>query len=271
MQVATDSRRGLWNAVIQQALSDATSESQDPEARRERSRARAWFESMSADFAEVCELAGFEPSQVRRIALDHIAAIDTGTRGKTYTRRLITHAGETLSVSEWSKRTGLQCETLLNRIRAGWTYEQVVTLPKGARPSVARVRQQPLPTHRATRTKPRARRTPTNLITFNGTSLTVSGWAKRVGIGRTALHNRLKQGWPLERALTEGPAPMGPCGEPLEFNGEALPAKEWAKRLGIPVNTFQKRLSRSGRNVGLALTMPKGRGRSTTPSEISHH
>ena len=284
MSSATDSRRDLWNAVIQQALADATSDRQTDNARLERSRARTWFETQSADFAEVCELAGFEPSQVRRVALDHIAAIDAGTRDKTFTRKLITHDGVTLSVSEWSKRTGLTREALRNRIRAGWTDEQIVTLPQGSRPYDERVRPQALPTERVSRTKPRERHgidpakrnaiEPAKRITFDGRSLTISAWAVTLGISRTALHNRLAQGWPLERALSEGHAPKGPSGELIEFNGEALTVKGWAERLGIRPNTLSARLSRSGKDIELALTMPKGRGRGARKAvqvEISHH
>lgn len=39
-------------------------------------------------------------------------------------------------------------------------------------------------------------------ITFDGQTLTLGEWAERKGLTRTALEQRVKAGWPLERALT---------------------------------------------------------------------
>lgn len=47
-------------------------------------------------------------------------------------------------------------------------------------------------------------------IEFNGEKLTPNEWASRLGISRPALVFRLKNGWPLERALTEGRGVTGP-------------------------------------------------------------
>ena len=40
-------------------------------------------------------------------------------------------------------------------------------------------------------------------IAFNGRELCLSAWADEIGISTTALGNRLRRGWPLDRALTE--------------------------------------------------------------------
>jgi hypothetical protein len=61
------------------------------------------------------------------------------------------------------------------------------------------------------------------LITHDGVTLTLSGWAERLGIGKTALVYRLAQGWPVERALTEPLRPWGrhrPSPQPLRVPGE---------------------------------------------------
>lgn len=44
----------------------------------------------------------------------------------------------------------------------------------------------------------------TRLITFNGETHGLNEWARRIGINHTSLHNRIKNGWPLEKALTTG-------------------------------------------------------------------
>lgn len=47
-------------------------------------------------------------------------------------------------------------------------------------------------------------------IEFQGERLTIRQWAMRVGIAPGNLARRLKSGWPLERALTEGRGRTGP-------------------------------------------------------------
>jgi hypothetical protein len=44
---------------------------------------------------------------------------------------VLTWNGETLTLVEWSQRTGIQVETLLQRCRKGWSAEQVLTTPPG--------------------------------------------------------------------------------------------------------------------------------------------
>lgn len=44
----------------------------------------------------------------------------------------------------------------------------------------------------------------TRLITFNGQTMGLNAWAKQIGIGRQSLSDRLRRGWPLEKALTTG-------------------------------------------------------------------
>lgn len=39
-------------------------------------------------------------------------------------------------------------------------------------------------------------------ITFNGVTLTRSGWAKKLGISKTAIRWRINQGWPIEQVLS---------------------------------------------------------------------
>lgn len=45
----------------------------------------------------------------------------------------------------------------------------------------------------------------TKRITFNGTTLTQSDWARRLGGATNLIYRRLKDGWSLERALTTLP------------------------------------------------------------------
>lgn len=44
-----------------------------------------------------------------------------------------------------------------------------------------------------------------HMLTLNGETLCLTDWAKRLGLSKGALRGRLTSGWPIERALTEGP------------------------------------------------------------------
>lgn len=208
MADTSHSRRDLWRAVIQQAIADATNA--DRARQVERRQARAWFIDAGPDFEEVCALADHEPSQVRRVALEHIADVDRRRaaglpRKEKPTRKqtaLITHNGETLPLQAWSDRTGLRPCTIGWRLNAGWSVEEALS-PKAERTKAERpkVKSKDVPPIKAGfRGTPF--RKPSKLITFDGQTLTVAQWAARLGIGRTALWQRLANGWPLERALT---------------------------------------------------------------------
>lgn len=43
-------------------------------------------------------------------------------------------------------------------------------------------------------------------LTFQGETMTISRWSRRVGIGRATINHRLARGWTVEQALT---APIG--------------------------------------------------------------
>jgi hypothetical protein len=43
--------------------------------------------------------------------------------------RHITHAGETLTIAEWSERTGIQHTTITARLGMGWSPERALTAP----------------------------------------------------------------------------------------------------------------------------------------------
>jgi hypothetical protein len=44
----------------------------------------------------------------------------------------------------------------------------------------------------------------TRLIEFNGETMGLNAWAKRIGVHRQSLSDRLRRGWSLEKALTTG-------------------------------------------------------------------
>lgn len=60
----------LWQAVITQALMDASTNSVKPDARYIRHNALNWLLSRGKDFVTVCHNAGLEPEDVRRKAVE---------------------------------------------------------------------------------------------------------------------------------------------------------------------------------------------------------
>jgi hypothetical protein len=45
----------------------------------------------------------------------------------------------------------------------------------------------------------------TRRISFRGETMGINAWASRLGINKQSLSDRLRRGWPLEKALTMGP------------------------------------------------------------------
>lgn len=106
--------------------------------------------------------------------------------------------------------------------------------------------------------KQQANNRSTNVVLeHDGLRLTVAEWAIRLGVGDHVIHNRLKRGWPVGRAL------QGKCHEKdrvIEFRGQSKPASEWAGRIGLTLATFMARLH-AGWSVEEAVTVPKGKHR----------
>lgn len=89
----------------------------------------------------------------------------------------LTLDGDTLTISEWSKRLGVRFETIYGRIRRGLSVEDTLS----------------------THVRPIKR-----MLTFKGETLSVQGWATKLGIQRATLSRRLNAyGWSVERTLTE--------------------------------------------------------------------
>jgi hypothetical protein len=94
------------------------------------------------------------------------------------------YQGENLTIAEWSERTGLPFHVIRSRIVTyGWSAERALSTPK------------------VSRSKPR-HLTDLGCVTFQGETMTLPGWAIRLGIGYSTLHARIADlGWTVERAL----------------------------------------------------------------------
>lgn len=100
----------------------------------------------------------------------------------TRRNRILTFDGITQSVPDWADQLGISQKILHFRLRAGWTVEDTLTIPaNGRRPQCS------------------------HLLTFEGITLSVADWAKRLGISQETLHWRLSKKWSVERVLTTPP------------------------------------------------------------------
>lgn len=141
--------RQLWISVIALAVDDATADlvitsEPTPRAKR-RDQARRWLTTMSADFAEVCHLAGLDPSAVSEGARRTIeqndlrrpaprrSSIPQRVPGQKATAsgrgRRCAAFGEERTVPEWAELLGLSAPLIYERLKLGWSAEEALTAP----------------------------------------------------------------------------------------------------------------------------------------------
>lgn len=92
-------------------------------------------------------------------------------------------------------------------------------------------------------------------ITHNRITLTIGEWAEQSGVNRITLHNRIKAGWPLGKALSikhHGKAKL------ITFDGKTKSISQWERDLGLPIGCVKQRLGKCSWSVHKALTTPTG-------------
>lgn len=101
-------------------------------------------------------------------------ATPTEQARNTRRNKFLTLNGQTLTVAEWSEKTGINQSTLHTRMKIGLSDKDCLEIPiqKNKR-----------------------------LIAYNGETLSLTEWAKRLGLGVEAVRTRLQR-WPIEKALT---------------------------------------------------------------------
>ena len=94
---------------------------------------------------------------------------------------LLTVNGQTHTLAQWARMADISPTSLLHRLARGWDLEQAIK------------------TSALTDTTRR-----NNLdLTFEGQTLCLAEWARKTGIGPVTIRQRLKLGWPVEKALTK--------------------------------------------------------------------
>ncbi len=87
-------------------------------------------------------------------------------------------------------------------------------------------------------------------ITYKGKSLSISEWAKKTGLTKNLILQRLHKGWPPDQILFKEPQ------KKYTFNGESLTINEWSNKTGLSIKLIRSRLE-SGWSIERALTTPK--------------
>ncbi|WP_147435502.1 hypothetical protein [Paenirhodobacter hankyongi] len=103
-----------------------------------------------------------------------------------------TFEGETLTLEEWSARTGIKFHTLNGRLRSGWSVEEALTT------SVEEARER---SKAAATGGTWARGTPAKRLTHEGETLTLAEWSARTGLKVLTIKNRLRAGRSIAEAL----------------------------------------------------------------------
>ena len=84
------------------------------------------------------------------------------------------------------------------------------------------------------------------IIKFRGKEMSMSSWGKEIGIGKSAVSQRIsKLGWSVERALT---TPSVPNTERrvrlITWNGQTMSVRSWSLKLNIPYSVLLQRTRR---------------------------
>jgi hypothetical protein len=144
-------RQALWQEVLLRTIDEALLGPQMVPNRAKAIQlciqARAYLTRPSDDLTTVCSLAGIDPDAMMERMRAKIAAAPTpaevidgkrvsravmGKRKDHHprkrTKQTITYEGETLTLAEWSLRTGLAASTIYRRDSQGWTAHDTLTM-----------------------------------------------------------------------------------------------------------------------------------------------
>lgn len=97
---------------------------------------------------------------------------------RTSTAKTLTYEGQTKTIAQWSKITGISKIVLYMRERSGWNAERIITTPYAPRG------------------------TNVKRITHEGLSLTIAEWSKRIGVSISTIQRRRRNGLPIDRVLS---------------------------------------------------------------------
>lgn len=150
--------------------------------------------------------------------------------------KVITYKGRTRTVKEWARDIGLSEDTVISRIKSGWSVAKAITTPKVKSPKIPK--------------DPFA----DQMVSANGWTRSVREWCRVSNLDYYTIKYRLDSGWPIEEAVTLPPhSSYRKKGQLYEWKGEKLTLVQWSEILGIPPNTLRYRL-KAGWDIDKAFT-----------------
>lgn len=98
----------------------------------------------------------------------------------------------------------------------------------------------------ATATEQARNKTNNRMLTFMGRTMPLAEWAEKIGVKRTALADRVANGWSDEEALRTpfGSQSANIRSRTLTHNGKTQSVAQWARELDLPYYRIHKRLLR---------------------------
>lgn len=140
-------QRALWLAVIANAIQDIIKPTGLIGSARELARRSAllWITRPSADFKEVCALAGIEPDRVRAYAREQLARCGAELPStkvvppRSREGRQYEMDGTTKPLRSWCEEYNADLNRVRTRLSAGWPLKRALTAP--VRQTAPRFRQ----------------------------------------------------------------------------------------------------------------------------------
>lgn len=90
-------------------------------------------------------------------------------------------------------------------------------------------------------------------LEYKGKTQTLNQWAKEIGVSRTTLDARLRQGFPIEKVLSKNLAYKN--SKLYTYNGKTQTLSQWAKEYNTPYATLWSRINEHGWTIEQALTI----------------
>ena len=137
---------------------------------------------------EAAESAGIPANIVRgRIAAGWSAmlALSIPVNGRRNAAKTFEIDGESLTLLEWSKVSGIPRSSISSRLGIGWPLREAVFLPLGSQPYYHTSKKK------------------NHLVAFNGQTLSLTQWSKITGVKAPTIRARLKRGLSPEQAFAK--------------------------------------------------------------------
>lgn len=145
-----------------------------------------WVELLSLDSLGLNRAALYRRIETNGWSVEKAFTTPVLPRNRRNKPRLIEMDGKTMSVAEWAKSLGISANIVYSRLDRGWSAEDALLTPPHHQPASA-----PLPVSKG------------NRYEYSGESHTLREWSELRGIHLETLRGRMKNGWPLKRALEE--------------------------------------------------------------------